>query len=148
MANRKATKRVERAERLEQKVIDGTIEPMFVYWGDRTGWREDREANEKLASMGVNKVVSRGICTAIRRATEDEEEEVRIYFDNESDPFDDDAWMAMMAIEDADSFLIVAIDSSTLKAHTSPHHLCLTVQEMIASSRPNGKPFGKLPSDN
>jgi hypothetical protein len=137
-----------RNEEFADLILNEEIEPLYVFRCDETAFTQDREFDEKLAAMGIEKRESRMMIDAIRRATEDDEEEVQIYFRNDSDPMDKARWQCIVAIPEHDGTLFVGIDPKTLYDTRTLHKLCLHIVKNIKAARPHGKPFGHLVSEN
>lgn len=137
----------ERAEKIAQKILKGKIvEDLAI---DRNGnlLATELDWDKKVKAVGMKVPLAERLVFTIQRALEDEEE-IRIYFVNERQTGESDDWIVMVAVQDPDGAIFIAITPGILAETKSTNGLIAYIKNMIASVRPNGRPFGVQPSLN
>lgn len=137
----------ERVDKLANRILKGEFDPLI--WIDRAerihattvDWRKEAR------KTGIKVNVAEKIVYAVTRGLEDEEQ-VRIYFLNERNTGEKDDWVVLVTVQDPDGAIFVGITPGILAEVRSAIGLAEYVRDMVASTRPSGRPFGVQPSLN
>lgn len=137
----------ERVDRLANRILQGEFQPLI--WIDQAEkihastveWREEAK------KTGIKVSVAEKIVHAVMRGLEDEDH-VRLYFLNERNRGEKDDWVVLVTVQDPDGAIFVGITPGILAEVKSAIGLAEYVRDMVASTRPSGRPFGAQPSLN
>ena len=137
----------ERVDKIAKRVLKGEIvEDISV---DREGnlLATDPNWRKKVKSVGMRIALGEKLIEVIARALEDEGE-IRIYFVDDRQKGEKDDWVVLVSIMDPDGAIFIGITPGTLAETKTTNNLIRYLQELLASVRPNGRPFGVQPSLN